>query len=179
MRPGGPPEVSYAPRAASRGALTPKRERRLDEADHEARLARGNLREIDRPRRRLPEDDVARTGTTPASGVGIRGSDQEVRETVAVDISRPRDANAREVARALPALAYSPYQNGKQEHFWAVVEGRLLAMLRRIRDLTASKNSQIDVTRDGKGADQELDCDGNHAGIHFRCSEDPGPGPAS
>ena len=33
-------------------------------------------------------------------------------------------------------LAYSPYQNGKQEHFWAVVEGRLMAMLRRIRDLT-------------------------------------------
>ncbi len=26
-------------------------------------------------------------------------------------------------------LAYSAYQNGKQEHFWAVVEGRLMAML--------------------------------------------------
>jgi transposase InsO family protein len=26
-------------------------------------------------------------------------------------------------------LAYSPYQNGKQENFWAQVEGRLLAML--------------------------------------------------
>jgi len=33
-------------------------------------------------------------------------------------------------------LAYSPHQNGKQEHFWAVVEGRLMAMLRRIRDIT-------------------------------------------
>lgn len=26
-------------------------------------------------------------------------------------------------------LAYAAYQNGKQEHFWAVVEGRLMAML--------------------------------------------------
>ncbi len=33
-------------------------------------------------------------------------------------------------------LSDSPYQNGKQEHFWAVVEGRLMAMLRRVRDLT-------------------------------------------
>lgn len=33
-------------------------------------------------------------------------------------------------------LAYSPHQNGKQEHFWAVVEGRLMAMLGRIRDLS-------------------------------------------
>lgn len=36
-------------------------------------------------------------------------------------------------------LAYSPHQNGKQEHFWAVVEGRLMAMLRRVRDLTLDK----------------------------------------
>jgi len=33
-------------------------------------------------------------------------------------------------------LAYSPYQNGKKENFWAQVEGRLLAMLEDIRDLT-------------------------------------------
>ncbi len=33
-------------------------------------------------------------------------------------------------------LAYSPYQNGKQECFWAQVEGRLLAMLEHCRDLT-------------------------------------------
>jgi len=33
-------------------------------------------------------------------------------------------------------LAYSPHQNGKQEHFWAVVEGRLMAMLHRIPDLS-------------------------------------------
>lgn len=33
-------------------------------------------------------------------------------------------------------LSDSPYQNGKQEFFWSVVEGRLMAMLRRVRDLT-------------------------------------------
>ncbi len=33
-------------------------------------------------------------------------------------------------------LAYSAYQNGKQEHFWAVVEGRLMAMLDEQKALT-------------------------------------------
>ncbi len=33
-------------------------------------------------------------------------------------------------------LPYSPYQNGKQEVFWAQVEGRLLAMLEGCSDLT-------------------------------------------
>lgn len=33
-------------------------------------------------------------------------------------------------------LPMSPYQNGKQEAFWAQVEGRLLAMLENCRDLT-------------------------------------------
>lgn len=33
-------------------------------------------------------------------------------------------------------LPYSPYQNGKQESFWGQVEGRLLAMLERQKDLT-------------------------------------------
>lgn len=33
-------------------------------------------------------------------------------------------------------LPYSPYQNGKQENFWAQVEGRLLAMLEDVPDLT-------------------------------------------
>jgi hypothetical protein len=33
-------------------------------------------------------------------------------------------------------LEHSPYQNGKQECFWAQVEGRLLAMLEGCRDLT-------------------------------------------
>jgi transposase InsO family protein len=34
-----------------------------------------------------------------------------------------------------PTLAYSPYQNGKQETFWAIVESRLLAMLQRVERL--------------------------------------------
>jgi putative transposase len=33
-------------------------------------------------------------------------------------------------------LAHSPYQNGKQENFWAQVEGRLLAMLEHCSDVT-------------------------------------------
>ena len=33
-------------------------------------------------------------------------------------------------------LPYSPYQNGKQEHFWTGVEGRLIAMLDDVKDLT-------------------------------------------
>jgi putative transposase len=33
-------------------------------------------------------------------------------------------------------LPHSPYQNGKQENFWAQVEGRLLAMLEDVEDLT-------------------------------------------
>lgn len=33
-------------------------------------------------------------------------------------------------------LPYSPYQNAKQEVFWASVEGRLLAMLEGVEDLT-------------------------------------------
>ena len=35
-----------------------------------------------------------------------------------------------------PTLPYSPYQNGKQENFWASLEGRLLAMLGRVEPLT-------------------------------------------
>lgn len=33
-------------------------------------------------------------------------------------------------------LPYSPYQNGKQESFWATLEGRLLEMLERLPELT-------------------------------------------
>lgn len=36
-------------------------------------------------------------------------------------------------------LAYSPYQNGKIESLWAQVEGRLMAMLERVADLTLEK----------------------------------------
>ena len=35
-------------------------------------------------------------------------------------------------------LAYSPYQNGKQEVFWAQLEGRLMAMLEHVDPLTLS-----------------------------------------
>lgn len=35
-----------------------------------------------------------------------------------------------------PTLPYSPYQNGKQEAFWNQVEGRLMAMLEGVKDLT-------------------------------------------
>jgi len=35
-------------------------------------------------------------------------------------------------------LAYSPYQNGKQEVFWGQIEGRLLPMLEGVPDLTLS-----------------------------------------
>lgn len=35
-------------------------------------------------------------------------------------------------------LPYSPYQNGKQEVFWGVLEGRLMAMLEGVKDLPFS-----------------------------------------
>jgi transposase InsO family protein len=35
-----------------------------------------------------------------------------------------------------PTLPYSPYQNAKQESFWAQVEGRLMAMLEGVEELT-------------------------------------------
>lgn len=37
-----------------------------------------------------------------------------------------------------PTLCYSPYQNGKQEAFWSVVEGRLMPMLEGEEELTLS-----------------------------------------
>ena len=37
-----------------------------------------------------------------------------------------------------PTLPYSPYQNGKQEVFWAQVEGRLMPMLEGVPELTLS-----------------------------------------
>ena len=39
-------------------------------------------------------------------------------------------------------LPYSPYQNGKQETFWASVEGRLLAMLENQQSLTLRQLNQ-------------------------------------
>jgi len=40
-------------------------------------------------------------------------------------------------------LPYSPYQNAKQETFWATLEGRLMAMLEGVRDLTLDRLNAI------------------------------------
>jgi transposase InsO family protein len=40
-------------------------------------------------------------------------------------------------------LPYSPYQNGKQEVFWGQVEGRLLAMLEGVADLTLARLNEL------------------------------------
>jgi putative transposase len=42
-----------------------------------------------------------------------------------------------------PTIAYSPYQNGKQEAFWTPVEGRLLAMLEGVETLTLSLLNEV------------------------------------
>ena len=38
-----------------------------------------------------------------------------------------------------PTLAYSAYQNGKQEVFWGQIEGRLLPMLENVREITLAE----------------------------------------
>jgi len=38
-----------------------------------------------------------------------------------------------------PTLPYSPYQNAKQECFWATLEGRLMAMLEAVQELTLER----------------------------------------
>lgn len=40
-------------------------------------------------------------------------------------------------------LPYSPYQNAKQETFWATVEGRLMAMLEGVKELTLDRLNEI------------------------------------
>jgi hypothetical protein len=40
-------------------------------------------------------------------------------------------------------LPYSPYQNAKQETFWATLEGRLMAMLEQVKDLTLERLNEI------------------------------------
>ena len=40
-------------------------------------------------------------------------------------------------------LPYSPYQNAKQESFWATLEGRLMAMLESVADLTLARLNAI------------------------------------
>jgi transposase InsO family protein len=40
-------------------------------------------------------------------------------------------------------LPYSPYQNAKQETFWATLEGRLMAMLEQVTELTLERLNEI------------------------------------
>ena len=42
-----------------------------------------------------------------------------------------------------PTLPYSPYQNAKQEVFWATLEGRLMAMLEGVKELTLEQLNGI------------------------------------
>ena len=42
-----------------------------------------------------------------------------------------------------PTLPYSPYQNAKQEVFWATLEGRLMAMLEGVEALTLERLNEI------------------------------------
>jgi putative transposase len=42
-----------------------------------------------------------------------------------------------------PTLPYSPYQNAKQETLWATIEGRLMAMLSGVVDLTLARLNEI------------------------------------
>jgi len=42
-----------------------------------------------------------------------------------------------------PTLPYSPYQNAKQEVFWATLEGRLMAMLEGVEALTLARLNEI------------------------------------
>ena len=42
-----------------------------------------------------------------------------------------------------PTLPYSPYQNAKQETFWATLEGRLMAMLEGVNELTLTRLNEL------------------------------------
>lgn len=53
-------------------------------------------------------------------------------------------------------LPYSPYQNAKQEVFWAAIEGRLIAMLEGVKDLT------IDLLNEATQAWAELEYNQSH-----------------
>ena len=44
-----------------------------------------------------------------------------------------------------PTLPYSPYQNAKQEVFWAQVEGRLMAMMEGVSDLTLEQLNKATI----------------------------------
>jgi transposase InsO family protein len=42
-----------------------------------------------------------------------------------------------------PTLPYSPYQNAKQETLWATIEGRLMAMLSGVANLTLARLNEV------------------------------------
>ena len=42
-----------------------------------------------------------------------------------------------------PTLPYSPYQNAKQETFWATLEGRLMAMLEEFKELSLAHLNEL------------------------------------
>jgi len=42
-----------------------------------------------------------------------------------------------------PTLPYSPYQNAKQARFWATLEGRLMAILEGVEELTLERLNTI------------------------------------
>jgi putative transposase len=42
-----------------------------------------------------------------------------------------------------PTLPYSPYQNAKQEVFWATLEGRLMAMLEAVEALSLARLNEL------------------------------------
>jgi transposase InsO family protein len=64
----------------------------------------------------------------PRSGMSDRGT--------AMNAAEIREGLARLGILHETTLPYSSYQNGKQESFWGAVEGRLLAMLEHVPDLT-------------------------------------------
>jgi transposase InsO family protein len=64
----------------------------------------------------------------PRAFMSDRGAAMRAAET--------REGLARLGVMPTPTLPYSPYQNAKQEVFWAQVEGRLMAMLEGVTDLT-------------------------------------------
>ena len=61
-------------------------------------------------------------------------------------------------------LPYSPYQNGKQENFWAQLEGRLMGMLEGVQDLT------LPVLNDATQAWVEMEY---HRRVHSETGQTP------
>ena len=78
-------------------------------------------------------------------------------------------------------LPFSPYQNGKQETFWANVEGRLLAMLEHQENLTLRQLNQItqawvegdyhQKSNQALGGKTPIDCYLNHQDVGRVCPD--------